>query len=211
MNRICLLTLLFLTACAPAVLPTGTPQVVRVYTSPAAQPWLSDAYNCADSLSLILSNIYDPGQADITIRLGEPPQLATPAFKIGRDDLLVVTHSDSSLQNLTAAEVRSLFFNPEPAKMDIWVFAAGEDIQQVFTKEVLGDQPITSLARLAVSPQQMSDALNQDKNAVGILPRRLMTSTLREVFVLPNIPVLAVVKSEPQGSTKALLACLQKQ
>ena len=210
MNRFLFATLLFLAACTPAAAPAATPQVIRVYATPATQPWLADAYNCAQGLQVVLSNVNDPKQADISIRMGEPDQLSSPAYQIGQDDLLVVTHRENQLQNLTVAEAQSLFSHPEPQAIQIWVFASGEDDQQVFAREVLRGQVVTSLARVAVSPQQMSDSLNQDKNGVGFLPRRWQTETLRDIFTLSKVPVLALVKSEPQGLIKALLACLQK-
>jgi hypothetical protein len=210
MNRFLLAILLFLAACAPAAAPTGTPVVVRVYATASTQPWLAQAYKCAESQQVILSNVLDPQQADISLRLGEPERLASPAYQIGQDDLLVVTRSDGPLQNLTTLETQELFSHPNTQAVQVWVFASGEDLQQVFTREVLGDQIVTSLARAAVSPQQMSDALNQDKTAVGILPRHSLTGALRAVFSLPNVPVLALTPAEPQGPIKALLACLQK-
>ena len=210
MNRLLFATLLFLAACTPAAVPTGTPSLVRVYASAATRPWLAAAYKCAESQQLILSNVLDPQQADISLRMGEPDRLSSLAYQIGQDDLLVVTRSDSPLQNLTAAEIQALFSDPEPLSVQVWVFAPGEDIQQVFARDVLREQVVTSLARAAVNPQQMSDALNQDKNAVGILPRHSLTGTLRAVFSLPNVPVLALTPAEPQGLIKTLLACLQK-
>ncbi len=71
-------------------------------------------------------------------------------------------------------------------------------------------EPVTSLARLAASPQQMSDTLNAEKNAVGILPRHWMAGSVREVYSAGKIPVLAVTPSEPAGTLASLIDCLQK-
>jgi hypothetical protein len=210
MIRFLLATLLFLSACAPTATPASTPQLIRIQATAATQPWLADAYNCAQGLSSILANVDDPNLADISIRMGEPESLSAFAYQIDIEDLLIVTHRESQLQNLTAEDARRLFSHLEPQVVQVWVFASGEDTQQVFVHEVLHGQMLTSLAQVAVSPQQMSDSLNQDKNAVGILPRRWKAETMREIFRLSEIPVLALVKSEPQGLIKALLACLQK-
>jgi len=214
MNRFLLTSLLFLAACTPVTAPTGTPAVIRVYATSATQPWLAAAYKCAEEQSVVLSNVLDPQQADISLRMGEPmgepDQLSSQAYQIGQDDLLVMTRADSPLQDLTAAKVQAFFSNPDPRSVQVWVFAPGEDIQQVFARDVLHELPITSLARVAVSPQQMSDALSQDKTAVGILPRHSKTGTLRAVFSLPSVPILALTPAEPQGVIKSMLACLQK-
>ena len=225
MQKILLTILLVLTACAPLAAPAQTapatppipsaapaelPQVIKIHATGATQTWLQTAFQCADEQKVTLETVNDPQQADISLRLGEPDQLNTPAFKIGLEDLLVVANRESPVQNLTLEGVQSLFSHPETQGVQIWVYAPGEDVQQVFAREVLGGQTVTSLARLAVSPQQMSDSLNQDKNAVGILPRHWKAGGVREVFTLPGVPVLAIVKSDPQGPIKTLLACLQK-
>jgi hypothetical protein len=209
MYKIILTILLLCTACAPVFTPPD-PQAVKVYATTAAQPWLTEASNCAARSSAILSNVIDPVQADIVIRVGEPDHLTTPAFQIDREDLLVVTHRESPVQNLTTDEAQALFAGQGQADVQIWVFSSGEDLQQVFAREVMHGAPVTSLARLAVNPQQMSDTLNAEKNAVGLLGRHWKTGTTREVFSLPDLPVLAITAAEPQGAIKEILACLQK-
>ncbi len=210
MKRLLPALLLLLAACTPTPEPVSPPQIIRIYATAATQSWLADAYDCAQTLQLTLSNVDDPTQAEISLRLGEPDQLSSPAYQIGQDDLLIVTHRENQIQNLTPTEAQKLFTNPESETLQLWVFASGNDVQQAFAREVLHGQAVTSLARVAVSPQQMSDSLNSDKNAIGILPRHWKSGTVREVFTIPNLPVLAQVKSDPQGSLKDLLACLQK-
>lgn len=209
-NRLLLAILLFATACAPTTASNGTPQVIRIHASPAAQPWLAKAYNCAQELSLALQKVNDPKNADISLRVGEPQTLSTPAYQIDQEDLLVLTHPDSTLQELSQAEVRELFTYPPEGGPQVWVFAADEDIQQAFTRNVLDGQQVTSLARVALSPQQMSSAISEDKNAVGLLPLHQANEGLQVVFSLPRLPVLAIVRVEPQGLTQKMLACLQK-
>jgi hypothetical protein len=136
--------------------------------------------------------------------------LTTPAFQIDREDLLVVTHRESPVQNLSADEVRALFAGQGQADVQVWVFGSGEDLQQVFAREIMHGATVTSLARLAVNPQQMSNTLNSDKNTVGLLGRHWKTGTVREVFSLPDQPVLAITATEPHGAVKEILACLQK-
>jgi hypothetical protein len=56
----------------------------------------------------------------------------------------------------------------------------------------------------------MAEALTSDPNAVGILSRRWMTDGLREIFLVANVPVLALTPSEPEGIVRDLIACMQK-
>jgi hypothetical protein len=207
--KIFLAFLIFCTACAPSA-TSPTPPVVKVYVTAAAQPWLTKVSNCATGNSVTLSNVIDPTQADIVLRVGEPDTLTTPAFQIDRENLMVVTNHESPVQNLTADQARALFAAQGQADIQIWVFGSGEDIQQVFAREIMHGGPISSLARLSVNPQQMIDNLNSEKNAIGLLGAHWKTGTLREVFSLPDVPVLAITAAEPQGAVKQILACLQK-
>jgi hypothetical protein len=201
--------LLFCAACGAPAAP-ATPPVVKIFVTAAAQPWLVDVSNCAAKSAAIVDNISDPAQADIVVRVGEPDKLTTPAFQIDKEDILVVTNRESQVQNLGADEVRALFAGQGQADAEIWVYSSGEDIQQVFMREIMQGTRVNSMARLSVSPQQMSDALNAEKNAVGILGRHWKAGTVRDVFTLPEQPVLALTAAEPQAVIKEILACLQK-
>jgi hypothetical protein len=94
--------------------------------------------------------------------------------------------------------------------VQVWVYAAEEDVQRVFEQAVMQGRSVTSSARLAISPQHMSDTLNNETNTIGILPQRWKTGDSRFVYSIPDVPVLALVDGEPQGAVQALIACLQK-
>jgi len=204
------MSLLFLAACAPAANPTPTQQVVSIYASPATQPWLSEAFACAQELQIILATSNDPAQAQISLRMGEPDNLKSAGYQIGSDDLLIVVNRESPLQNLSMEQARSLFAGSDAA-IQVWVFAGKEDIQLVFSREIMAGTPTSTLARLALSPQQMLDALNAEKKIAGFLPRHWKAGTVREIFSLPDVPILAVTTSEPEGAVKEVLGCLQKK
>lgn len=206
--------ILFLTACAPmkAGIPeeAASPPVVSVYVSPAAEPWLEDVYACGTEISAIIRFSASESAADIRLRLGEPPNLTTPAYQIGTEDVLVVTHPQSALGELTADEVRRLFAEGGE-NVEVWVYASSADIQEIFRREVMQGTQITSRARLALHPEQMLESLKNDNRAVGILPRRWLRAPLREAFALRDVPVLALTAAEPQGAVRELIACLQKR
>jgi hypothetical protein len=186
-----------------------TPALVTVYSTSAAQPWLPEVYNCAGTSSVI-SRLDDPAAADIVLRIGEPPVLNSPAFQIDTEEILIVTHRQSPIQNLTVEEARALFAGKGDASVQVWVYAYGEDVQAVFDQVVMEGRSVSSSAWLAVNPQQMSDTLVNEPNAVGILPRHWKAGDVREVFTVATVPVLAISESEPQGVIQELMACLQK-
>lgn len=207
-----LLSSLILFSCSTST-PPATPQLVTVYSTSAAQPWLSDLFTCAAQLNHIaLSRIDNPSAAEISLRVGEPQILASSAYQIGTEEILIVTHRQSPVQNLTLEETRALFARRRDlgASVQVWVYASGEDVQEVFDRFVMEGRSVTSSARIAAHPQQMSDTLINEPNTVGILPRHWKVGDSRFVYTIPNIPVLAVTPNQPGGAVKELIACLQR-
>jgi hypothetical protein len=182
---------------------------VTVYSTSAAQPWLAELYDCAGSLA-VLSRVDDPALAEIRLRVGEPELLDSFAYQIDTEEILVVTHRQSPVQNLTLAEARAWFAGQGNPSVQVWVYASGEDVQDVFDQVVMAGRGVTPSARLAVDPQQMSDTLVRDANALGILPRHWKAGDVREVYRAATVPVLALTNSEPQGRIRELIGCLQK-
>ena len=221
MHRIFLCSLtflsLFISSCS-----TDTPQtplqVVSVYSSPSAQPWLADVYACAEAIAVI-SRVDDPATADIALRVGEPKFLASFAYQIDEEEILIVTHRQSPVQSLTLGEAQALFAGLGDASVQVWVYASGEDVAEVFDQFVMKGRGVSSSALVAVNPGQMSDVLNSNANAIGILPGHWNPSTGsgqgvgdgREVYSVANVPVLVLTQSEPQGAVNQLIGCLQKR
>ena len=203
-----LLTSLFLFSCSATPTPATHP-VVSVYSTSAAEPWLPLLYDCA-GISAVISRVDERSSADILLRVGEPKTLPSPAYQIDSEDILIVTHRQSSVQNLTLEGARALFAGQGDSAVQIWVYAPEEDIQQVFDQVVMKGSSIASSAHVAATPQQMSDILVNEANTAGILPRHWKAGDDREVFKVATVPVLALTNSEPQGVIKELLACLQK-
>jgi hypothetical protein len=200
---------LILTACVPTTTPAPETQIINVYTTPATQPWLVDVFACVP-FGTVVNVVSDPAPADVSLRLGEPDLLTAHPYQIDTEDILIVTPRQSPVQNLTMEGVRELFAGQGDPSMQVWVYAAGEDVQMVFEQTVMQGRSVTSSARLATSPQQMSDVLNNTPNTVGILPRRWKVVDSRFVYTIPDVPVLALTDKEPQGAIQAIIACLQK-
>ena len=212
MRRIFLFSLtlfsILITSCSTST-PQPTPEVFSVYSSSSATPWLADLYDCADSVAVIrLSN--SPSDADILLRVGEPRQLSGFAYQIDEEEILIVTHRQSPVQNLTFEGAQTLFAGLGDPSVQVWVYASGDDVAEVFDQYMMKGRTVSSSAMVAVTPQQMSDVLNSNSNAVGILPRHWKAGDVRDVFSVAKIPVLAVTQSEPQGAVNQLIGCLQK-
>jgi len=193
-------------SCAPAT-QTSQTQVVSVYATAAAQPWLTELYTCADNSSVSLNLTAD--EPDITLRVGKPEIIISPVYQIDEEEILIVTNRESPIQNLTLAQAQELFAQGNDSAK-VWVYASDADVQIVFDQLVMKGRSVTSFAGLATSPQQMSELINAEKDAVGILPKHWVAGTVRDVFSAGTVPVLAIAKEEPQGVVKELISCLQK-
>jgi hypothetical protein len=204
-----LLSSFILFSCSTST-PPPTPQVVSVFSSSAAEPWLSGLYDCAASQSnVVLSRVDDVPTADIVLQIGEPT-ITSFTYQIDTEEILIVTQRQSPVQNLTREETQALFIGLGDPSVQVWVYASGEDVQRVFDQFVMEGRGVTSSAMVAVNPQQMSDTLVNQPNTVGILPRHWKAGDVRDVYSVGKVPVLALTNSEPQGVVKELLVCLQK-
>jgi hypothetical protein len=200
--------LLLISSCSTGT-PLATPEVVTVYSTAAAEPWLPPVYECAGTLS-VLNRVDDPAAAQIVLRVGEPAFLPSFAFQIDTEEILVVTHRQSPVQNLNLEGTRALFSGLGDPSMQVWVYASDADVQEAFDQLVMEGRIVFPDAMLASHPQQMSDTLVNEANTVGILPRHWKAGDSREIFSAGTVPVLALTNTEPQGIVKDLIACLQK-
>ena len=213
---------LVLTACSQAASVSSTDPLTIQYSFASAFR-LAELYGCAGAApvhaDLRAADFQDLQQVDMDIRIGQPEHLTAPAYQIGTEDLLVIVNRKNPVGRLSAAQVGGLFSGQilswkavggSDAPVQAWVFPAGEDVEQVFEQSVLGGTPVSPEARLAATPDEMTQAIASDVEAIGILPRHWKTGTVTDVFSLAGIPVLAILPAQPTGETAQLLACLQK-
>lgn len=202
------LLVLQIVSCSP-VTPAATPPLLNVYSTAAAQPWLEPLYACAESIA-VLARTGDAATADLILRVGEPAFLTTPAYRIDTEEILIVTHRQSPVQTLSLAEARALFAGQGDPALQVWVYADGEDLQEVFSQVVMEGSGVTPSASIAFTPQHMAETLASEPNAVGLLSRRWMDADVREVLAVGRVPVLVITPAEPQATVKDLIACLQR-
>jgi len=211
-----------LPACNSAT-PTAGAEPITVQYTAAAAPWLADLFECAGA-NLVTAeqraaNFMDPQSVNMAIRIGPSADITSLAYQISNEELVVILNPQNPINALTAEQVRGLFsgqtlnwreINGSNTPVQVWVFSSGEDVEQLFEQTTLGGSPVTSLARLATSMQEMSQAIASDVNAVGMLPTHWKTENVADVFTIATVPVLALTPAEPQGAVQELIACLQK-
>jgi hypothetical protein len=202
------LAALWIASCSSAVEAPSSLAMVTVNATSAAQPWLTELYTCADQQSVILNLTSESPQ--IQLRIGEPEALTGLAFQIDEEEILIVTNRLSPVQNLTLDEARSLFAGQGDPSAQVWVYASDEDVQVSFDQLVMNGRGVSFSAGIAAGPQEMSDLLNKESNAVGILPRHWKVGDVRDVYSAGKVPVLAIVNGENTETIQSLLACLSQ-
>jgi len=203
--------------------PTGGAETISVQYTAAGIPWLANLYDCAGANMVTAeqraAGLLDPQSVDLVLRIGQPEALTSPAYQISSEEVIVIVNSQNPVNSLTTEEARGLFsgqilnwqeVNGSNAPVQVWTFASGEDIQQIFEQTGLGGSPVTSTARLAAGPDEMAQAITNNVHAVGILTRHWITGNVSEVYMVASVPVLALTAGEPKGAAQELLACLQK-
>jgi hypothetical protein len=224
----CLLTLMLLTACSTP--PSAvTSQVITVHYTFSTRPHLADLYDCAADLPGVIlqaeerhASFLDPMSADLILRLGAPPRLDTPSYALGTDELVLIVHPSNPVTSLTAEQAADLFrgrirnwreVGGAEAPVEVWAYAEGEDVQQALQAALLDNAPLTPSAHIAFSPEGMAAGVASQPAAIGFLPRNLLSGSVRPVTLegraAPLLPTLAIVREEPQGKVRALLACMQ--
>lgn len=216
-------SLLFISCAAPA--QTVSPQAITAYASPSAQPWMSELFGCANEHSIVVEVTAENPSVLLRVASLELAGLmingsenvadtseGTPsAYPIGEEEIVIAVRRDSPIQNLTLEEAQAVFAGLGDESVRVWVYASGEDLQGVFDQFVMQRRSVTSFARMASSPQEMSEALHSQADAIGFLPKRWVTENLRIVYSLGNFPVLAVTRGAPRGAARTIVGCLQSK
>lgn len=207
MKKVLLTILSLLLVSCTAVTPSAV-QVVNVYATGGARPWLEEMYACAEDAGAALNLTSESPQ--IQLRLGEPEDWKGAIYQVGTEEIVIAAQLQSPLGSLTLTQANEIFSGKGNPAVQVWAYAAGDDVQRAFDRLVMNGRSVTSFARLAASPMHMSASLTADVNAIGFLPRRWMTGELKELLVAGSVPVLALTPSEPEGIARNLLACMRK-
>lgn len=202
------LPILLFTSCSPVNATLLSQDAVTVFATFAAEPWLEELFVCANDLNIPV--IVSAESPQITIRLGEPEWLVSSAYQIGEEELLVATHQDGLLQQLSLPEVQEVFSGQANPEVQAWGYAPHTDMQVLFDQLVMKERGAAAFAGMVVSPQQLVDLMNAHPNRVGLLPSHWVSGNIREIYSVGTVPVLALTDGEPQGAVGELIACLQK-
>jgi len=238
MSKFILLALIagMLTGCATpqAVEPAATPQVLRVEVS-STLDWLrTDMAECTQQvagLGLVVDTVSVPNQvlanADVNLRWSNQTTAGGFIFELGEDMLTLIVHPDNPVEAIEANLIKDLYAGQKTVWSDTgdtpgaavqpWVFPAEDETQKLFETGLLANGQIVQTAKIAPTPAAMLEAVAKDPQAIGFLPTRWLNQSVKPIEILDFqnndllLPILAVTKFEPAGSTRDWLLCLQEQ
>ena len=98
MQRTVLILIIFFTLLISSCLtntPQTTPQVVTVYSTSAATPWLGDVYCMRRIICCHLPRGRSVLLPTFPFVVGEPKYLTSFAYQIDEEEILIVTHRQS--------------------------------------------------------------------------------------------------------------------
>jgi DNA-binding transcriptional LysR family regulator len=154
---------------------------------------------------------------DVTLWVGEPPQ-GIPGFAVslGADEIIVIAGSEVALRNLSTAQLQDLYSKPSSV-YKILSYHEGNELRSIFDKIILGEAALSSYVLITPDPSAMLEAIKADPMAIGYIPKSWLTSEVQKISLERELqtffrqPILAVTASEPEGSLKNYLVCLQQR
>lgn len=207
-------------------------------------PAMSSCANMIKDAGLVTHEVSAGDQslqkADVALRWGSPEVLASDAYQLGSDHLVLAVNTKNPLQSLTTSLTRQIFngeitswgtlhqacpdcfaksYDPsfDDQQIILTAYNNGEDVQQLFIKNVMGNFPI-SISSAVVVPDSdaVAQSIFENSAAIGFLPAQSPNPDRKEVQITdldPTLlqgPILAISKAAPQGKTLEWLGCLQQ-
>ena len=215
-----------------------TPEAIKIIYPPVLQAWADGLSSCASdnpqvALYFIQANkqglVIHPNE--IRMELGEPDSIYASAYvsQVGWEQIVVVVNKDNSLTQLSGDTLQIIFSgqvstaeNDPDQFFQVWVLPEGEPTRMLFDRAVLQTFSLTADAMLAPDTGAMLAAISQNGDAIGYLSESILntssnTSKVKIVQLEPSFeeqlhqPVVAVTQSEPSGSLRSLLVCLESK
>jgi hypothetical protein len=241
MKRLLLVGLiLILTACGvPEVsTPAPTPEAINIIYPQALQAWADNLVSCASNhpqialyfmeSDVLVKNILP---SNIVLEFGNPDNTSEVTYQsqVGWEQVVVLVNKENPLTQLSIDELKSIFSgqvveleNGSGRSTQVWVLPEGEPTRMIFDQVVMQNQSLTTDSMLVPDPSAMLEALSQNIDAIGYIPRSYLNTNnpsysnkVKIVQLEPSIdallrqPVIALTQGEPKGLLRYLLVCLE--
>lgn len=224
MRKLLPLLMILFSACSPLVTatPKPSPQAVTVSFTTTLRPWIEVLNQCAidhPEVALITqeTSLSDPAfqEADVALWFGKTTQeFSGYAVSLGADEMVVIAGEDINFQNLTQAQLRQLYTDPDSI-FHIWTYAEQNELRKIFDQTILKEATLSSEIFLSPNPAAMLEAIQTDSQAIGYIPKSWLTSDVNQISLERDLqaafgqPIFALTKTEPQGRLRSFLICVQ--
>lgn len=231
-----LLLLGALTACHGTANTTTELEVVHLQTTPALAHWLPRVAACADPIpnlgvasEIVHPAALNPGNADLTLRLG--PRQADDLYTavMGTESLVLVAGDQVPLDVLSAESLQSIYDgdvalwsevpevdNAADANHPIMVFSYpnGDELANLFSQYYLDGKAITGNPQRYSSSEGLAALLTANPYGLGYTLASQVPTGFRALVITgleqdPSFYVLAVTDAEPENGLRQFLLCLQ--
>ena len=224
-----------LTACTSVNVepqPSAELQVLEVQLNPELNWMLSDLNACASSsqgLNLQVDPLPDSqtglSSADLAIFWSSQPPQGNVAYELGSESLQVVVNPANPLESISAESLVTILAgqavkwsavesDASLGSIQPWIYPDGLAARSLIDENILKNTRLDPEILLAPGPQEMLEAMAANPGGIGFLPSGWVDDTVKAVAVsdLPqgmSLPILAVTASQPSGSLRDMLLCLQ--
>lgn len=221
-----MLIVLALTACSDIdyAQPTTEPRPLAVRFTPALGWIRADLNRCAQEIpeiALVVTEAPASGldfeAVEVYLRLGAPPE-EMPHFAtlLGHESVVIIAHPDVNPAQLEIIDV-NLHYTRLDTTYQPWTYPPGDDLRVIFDAVVLAGASPSPQTQIAPNPQAMLAIIAATPGSIGYssthwLQPEVQAAAPGEDYVEAlRQPILALTASEPEGSTRQFLACLQSE
>jgi uncharacterized protein YcfL len=234
-----LLLAILLTACStstpiPAT-PIPTQQVWRVaYTAPLAI-LAQDFPACLDpnsNVAILIDEVPDSSGFDghdFGFYWGDIQGINQATFVLGYDQLYVIVNNENSIDEISLGDIQAVFNgsinrwdqlvnggNNPTGNIHVWLYPQEDILYREAIQTGLIKQDIHTSTTLAPDPDAMRVEIEDDPNAIGILPGIWLSNGVKKLQIMEGNsqntqqPILVLTPDKPQGIALDWLLCLQK-
>lgn len=237
------LVLLFIIAGCAAEVPvfenTQPPEVVELQVTPAVAHWLPRVAACVEGIPdfgiitrVLPTSELSLAESDLILRLGEGLESDPFVAVMGMEEIVIVAGIEVAVSALSLASLQAIYAgaitdwaeipdaavaeDSQSALIIPLSFPEGHEIEILFRRAYLGDEPILAAPQVFSTVEFMQDLFEEHPYAIGYLLESQVPENVRILSIENDAPipsgqyVLAITSNPAEGRMKQLLLCLQK-
>jgi hypothetical protein len=230
------LGILIMAACQP-INGFSTPNPLnftplKVEISPDLNWMLPTMNACAlkqSNIGIILASGSQNQIPELSLTFGEEKPIDGSALQIGQDNLIIVTHPENPLTELSKKDIQAIFSGQvrswsqftqderqSQKEITLWDYPTGVNSQTIFQSIFLEKHSRNPYAWLAPNPELLRQAVANDPGSIGYLPARWLNNSIRALKINDldsndlRQPILAIAHVNPGQPEKTWLICLEQ-